>query len=113
MNFFQEPQGAAILKHGILRRYLPVFTAKVGSTAGEVDYLDCYAGPGLYDDGSDGSPALALATAEAIASYHGRASLHGHLIEKHIGQVARSEGVMVALYAHAHPNIRGPVELVG
>lgn len=81
-GFFTEPQAAAILKHGILRRYLPVFAAKTGSWRGEVLYLDCYAGPGTYDDGSEGSPALALATADALDGYRGNASLHGHLIEK-------------------------------
>lgn len=81
MSFFNEPQGAAILKHGILKRYLPLYATKVGSVAGEVVYLDCYAGPGLYGDGSDGSPALALATADALAGYRGKAFLQGHLIE--------------------------------
>jgi len=81
-GFFKEPQAAAVLKHGILKRYLPIFVTKTGSVAGEVVYLDCYAGPGLYSDGSDGSPALALATAKAVAGAKGRASMHGHLIEK-------------------------------
>lgn len=81
-EFFGEPQAAAVLKHGILRRYLPVFATKTGSVAGEVVYLDGYAGPGLYTDGTDGSPSLALKTAHAIAGYRGKASLTGHLIEK-------------------------------
>jgi three-Cys-motif partner protein len=82
MSFFKEPQAAAILKHGLLKRYLPIFAMKTGSVAGEVAYLDCYAGPGLYSDGSDGSPSLALATANAIATSRGKASLHGHLVEQ-------------------------------
>ena len=82
MSFFTAPQAAAVLKHGILRRYLPIFATKTGSRAGQVVYLDGYAGPGLYDDGTEGSPALALSTAEAVAGYHGRATLHGHLIEQ-------------------------------
>jgi three-Cys-motif partner protein len=82
MTFFQQQQAAAVLKHGILKRYLPVFVNKTGSQAGEVAYIDCYAGPGQYEDGSDGSPALALATAQAVAKARGRASLSLHLIEK-------------------------------
>lgn len=81
-GFFAAPQAAAVLKHGILRRYLPVFATKTGSRAGEVTYLDGYAGPGLYDDGTEGSPALALQTAAALADFRGRATLHGHLIEQ-------------------------------
>ncbi len=81
-GFFAAPQAAAVLKHGILRRYLPVFATKTGSRAGEVIYLDGYAGPGLYDDGTEGSPALALQTAVAVADFRGRGQLHGHLIEQ-------------------------------
>lgn len=81
-KFFGQPQGAAILKHGILRKYLPVFANKTGSFAGQVIYLDCFAGPGSYDDQSDGSPALALQTAEMLAGFQGKASLHAHLIER-------------------------------
>ncbi|MEW6475251.1 MAG: three-Cys-motif partner protein TcmP [Actinomycetota bacterium] len=81
-GFFAAPQGAAVLKHGILRRYLPVFATMTGSRAGEVVYLDAYAGPGLYNDGTPGSPALALTTAQVVAGYKGKATLHGHLIEE-------------------------------
>ena len=68
MSFFKEQQGAAVIKHGILRRYLPIFTRKTGSTApgARVVYLDGYAGPGAYDDGTPGSPILAAATAEML-----------------------------------------------
>lgn len=67
-KFFDAKQGAAVYKHGILHRYLPPFVSKVGSTSkdGIVYYLDGYAGPGIYNDGSEGSPALALHTAEAL-----------------------------------------------
>ena len=82
VDFFDTPQAAAVLKHGVLRRHFASFATKTGSVAGEVVYLDGYAGPGLYSDGSEGSPALALATAEVIANYKGKASLHGHLIEQ-------------------------------
>jgi len=68
-QFFKEVQGAAVIKHGVLRRYLRVFVSKVGSTArgGKVYYLDGFAGPGRYTDGTPGSPALAIQTADALA----------------------------------------------
>lgn len=47
MDYFEKKQAAAVLKHGILRRYLHVFVSKTGSPAGEVVYVDGYAGPGL------------------------------------------------------------------
>ena len=103
-KFFTEPQGAAILKLGILKRYLPVFAVKTGSYAGEVEYLDCFAGPGSYEDDSEGSPALALQTADTIARFSGKAELRGHLIEKNPSNVRAlrdlldSEGVDWEVY---------------
>lgn len=68
MGFFDQPQGAAFFKHGVLKRYLTPYISKVGHRSGkhQVAYLDGYAGPGTYDDGSPGSPALALETVEAL-----------------------------------------------
>jgi three-Cys-motif partner protein len=70
-KFFASPQGAAILKHGILRRHLQAFVSKVGSTSAghRVVYIDTHAGGGHYDDGTPGSPALAARTASAVANY--------------------------------------------
>ena len=70
-SFFKERQPAAVLKHGILRRYLQPFASKTGKFAANnrVVYLDAYAGPGTYSDGTPGSPALAEQTATAIASF--------------------------------------------
>lgn len=68
-QFFESPQPAAVLKHGILGRYLPVFASKTGSQSagGRVVYIDGYAGEGTYRDGSPGSPALAVAVARKIS----------------------------------------------
>ncbi len=68
VGFFEDQQGAAVLKHGILSRYLPIYAGKTGSTSKghRVAYLDAYAGAGAYEDGVPGSPALAAKTAEAL-----------------------------------------------
>jgi three-Cys-motif partner protein len=98
-KFFSEPQGAAILKLAILKlailkRYLPVFAVKTGSYSGQVEYLDCFAGPGSYDDDHDGSPALAIQTADIIAKFSGKAELRGHLIEKEPASVKALEELL-------------------
>ena len=69
-TFFKDRRPAAILKHGILRRYLYPFVSKTGKYARDhrVVYLDGYAGPGTYSDGAPGSPALAEETAQNLAS---------------------------------------------
>lgn len=79
-NFFEEPQAAAILKHGILGRYLPTYLRKVGSTSGGRGvYIDGYAGRGRYEDGSPGSPALAVEAAKALS---GNRSVDAFFVEE-------------------------------
>jgi three-Cys-motif partner protein len=64
-DFFDEPQGAAVLKHEVLRQYLRIYGAKTGSLTGVV-LVDGYAGPGRYADESPGSPELMVNTARAL-----------------------------------------------
>jgi three-Cys-motif partner protein len=68
-TFFESPQGAAILKHGILRQYLSPFVSKTGSASADhrVVYVDTHAGGGAYDEGTPGSPSLAAVTASKLA----------------------------------------------
>jgi three-Cys-motif partner protein len=64
-GFFEEPQGAAKLKHEVLRQHLAVYVRTTGSRASVV-LLDGYAGPGQYAEGSPGSPRLMVDTAKAL-----------------------------------------------
>jgi len=93
MGFFDEPQGAAVFKHAILGRYLPTFATKVGrfSSGHRVAYLDGYAGPGTYEDGTPGSPALALETAKHLAAIR---DVHCYLVEENASQFARLEAMV-------------------
>ncbi len=75
-EFFQRKQAAAVLKHGVLSRYLTVFASMTGSASagGRVHFIDGYAGPGRYEPeygqpvGSPGSPLLASETATRLSS---------------------------------------------
>jgi three-Cys-motif partner protein len=80
-QFFREQRPAAVLKHGILRRYLHVFASKTGSTAlgRRVAFLDGYSGPGEYQDGTSGSPLLAAETARLLGQVR---NLEGFYVEK-------------------------------
>lgn len=75
--FFKSKRAAAVLKHAILSRYVVPFTSKAGSrSAGNrVVIVDGYAGPGRYDDGEPGSPAL---IADAARNHPG---LQGRVVE--------------------------------
>ncbi|MDQ6836859.1 MAG: three-Cys-motif partner protein TcmP [Actinomycetota bacterium] len=70
MGFWDEPQGAAVFKHAVLREYAPIFAGKVGSRseANRVEIVDGYAGQGWYDNGDPGSPAVLLDTAETLGA---------------------------------------------
>jgi three-Cys-motif partner protein len=57
-----EPHTRA--KHEILRRYLEAWTAILGLGGfPTIAYVDGFAGPGVYDNGEDGSPIIALKAA--------------------------------------------------
>jgi three-Cys-motif partner protein len=71
--FFREVrQSAAILKHGVFRRYLGTFAGMVGaySHLHQVGFIDGYAGSGVYCDDSGaehpGSPQIALDVARGL-----------------------------------------------
>jgi three-Cys-motif partner protein len=44
-----------VLKHSLLKRYLPVFLIRTSSIAGRAAYFDGFAGRGVYEDGKLGS----------------------------------------------------------
>jgi len=52
-----------IAKHEILRNYLNAWFPILSRWSGRIIYLDGFAGPGVYKDGEDGSPVIALQTA--------------------------------------------------
>jgi len=56
-----EPHTVA--KHEILRNYLNAWFPILSKWSGRIIYLDGFAGPGIYKDGEDGSPVIALQTA--------------------------------------------------
>lgn len=68
------------MKHAILKGYLPVFAGATGSTSidNRVAYVDAFAGPGAYLDGTPGSPSVVLEIAQRM---HGQRQIEGHCIE--------------------------------
>lgn len=92
-----------MLKHGILRRYLEVFATKAStnSEGRRVAFIDGYAGPGTYRDGTPGSPAIALESAERVASFRLPRDLRCLFVEEHEG-LAEELGVLVGEYEGDH-----------
>ncbi|MFF0597343.1 three-Cys-motif partner protein TcmP [Streptomyces antibioticus] len=109
--FFVSKKAAAVLKHEILKQYVVPFASKVGRYApdGRVVYLDGYAGPGRYEDGTPGSPALILDEAARIGGFR---QLDCYFIEKQrksYSSLAKlvEEAQQKGISAHA---LRGKVE---
>lgn len=63
-RYWEQRRLPSVLKHDLIRRYLPVFAGKTGSKAGGLVYLDGYAGRGRYENGAPASAELILRIAE-------------------------------------------------
>ncbi|MEU3907258.1 three-Cys-motif partner protein TcmP [Streptomyces goshikiensis] len=88
-----------MLKHELLRRYLPPFGGMTGTQAqdGRVVYLDGYAGEGRYENGEPGSAEIALRVA---AHHRGRGlNLSCFFVEQDAKSFARLEEVVAGYRA--------------
>jgi three-Cys-motif partner protein len=77
-DFFRSRKAAAVLKHGILKRYPVVFASKTGQS-NPVVFLDGYAGRGEYENGEPGSPLLLSQCADFVGSYR---DVRGFFVEQ-------------------------------
>jgi three-Cys-motif partner protein len=68
-NFFNDLQIWSKRKHRIVGKYLVPFSAKVGSISTEIFCVDGFAGQGVYEDGSEGSPLLMAHVADEAADW--------------------------------------------
>ncbi|KZF16994.1 three-Cys-motif partner protein TcmP [Rhodococcus sp. EPR-134] len=69
-NYWRDNRLPGILKHRIIRRYLPLYLARTSSKDGRAVYIDGYAGRGFYENGEAGSAGLLMEFAlEAQGEY--------------------------------------------
>jgi three-Cys-motif partner protein len=54
-NYWKDARLPGVLKHSLLKRYLPVFLIRTSSRARRAAYFDGFAGRGLYENGKLGS----------------------------------------------------------
>ena len=59
-HFFEKKRSWSRVKDELLAYYLKPYTQKILSTRKPLVYIDCFAGKGRFDDGSAGSPIIAL-----------------------------------------------------
>lgn len=84
-DFFTKKNLPSELKHQIVNAYLGMFVGKTGAKSrdGRVGYVDGFAGPGLYEDKSQGSPMLAADVADLLARTR---ELVGYFVEEDRGR---------------------------
>lgn len=63
-DFFDGKRPWSVIKDQVLRSYLPSYLAKVNKLGRLILIVDGFAGPGKFEDGSEGSPLIICASAE-------------------------------------------------
>lgn len=63
MEFFEEQKEQSQIKSEIVKKYFWAWAKIISCRAPKIAYIDLYAGPGLYDDGSKSTPILVLENA--------------------------------------------------
>ncbi|BEP13991.1 hypothetical protein acdb102_23020 [Acidothermaceae bacterium B102] len=97
-KFHKSKKSAAVLKHHIINSYATPFGSKTGSTSKDnrVAFIDGYAGPGRYDDGSEGSGAMLLRKAKELAGMRSPRKVELHFVEDDEETVAKLRSVAEA-----------------
>jgi hypothetical protein len=92
----RDPHTAA--KHRILGNYLSAYFPIMASQfSGEgICFVDAFAGPGVYTDGGDGSPVIALGAASRPDVISTGCSLDFVFIEEHPGRLAHLKVLLAA-----------------
>lgn len=63
-RFFSNKKEWSKIKDNLLENYLKLYFQKIFTTDRQVNYIDCFAGKGKFDDGKIGSPLIAIKIAE-------------------------------------------------
>lgn len=61
-DFFKQKKSWSYFKDEILRNYLKPYITKITKNKNPLIIIDCFAGKGKFDDGSDGSPIIIMET---------------------------------------------------
>lgn len=85
-----------MLKHAVINSYVTPFASKTGSTSkgNRVAFIDGYAGPGRYEDGTEGSGAMLLRKANELTALNRKVECH--FVENDPATVARLRDVASA-----------------
>ena len=66
-DFFKGKRPWSLIKDAVLSSYIEPYIAKVKKLGRQIILIDGYAGPGVFDDGREGSPMILCSAAEKFA----------------------------------------------
>jgi three-Cys-motif partner protein len=83
-DFFMKKKEWSILKDRIIDHYLKPYTTKILFTGKPLHLIDCFAGRGKFNDGSDGSPLIIAKHIKSMLedAYIQNKIITGHFVEK-------------------------------
>jgi three-Cys-motif partner protein len=81
-DFFKQKHEWSKLKDEILEKYLEPYLEKIKIFNNNIAIIDCFAGKGRFDDGSEGSPLIIL---KKISNSHASQLTHAYFIEEKYG----------------------------
>ena len=68
-DFFVEKKAWSVVKDELLGCYFMPYVSKILHTGRPLVYVDCFAGKGKFDDGTPGSPLIALEAIDDLIEY--------------------------------------------
>jgi three-Cys-motif partner protein len=92
-DYFREKKPWSYLKDALLECYLPPYLAKIAKREQKVCVIDCFAGKGKFDDGSDGSPLIIADAIRTCLSRKPKSQIESIFIErKYAGDLGKNLG---------------------
>ena len=96
------------VKHNILKKYLPQWLTILGKGYSRLCYFDGFAGRGEYEDGSPGSPLIAMEIAEELVKQNKVKEVVPIFIEKNPDNYANLKNI-IEINRSRFPNVRSPI----
>ena len=110
-NFFKKKNEWSVIKDKLLGCYLTPYFQKVLRTGKPICYIDCFAGKGMFEDGTEGSPLIALNTRETCLQLTKIRDKQGAIKTRFIELNHASD--LAANVNAAHPSYDEPVIISG
>jgi three-Cys-motif partner protein len=113
-SWFDDPREQSVVRAAIVSKYFGawarVIMSSVRDANGKIAYIDLFAGPGRYDDGTKSTPLLVLETAlqdarmrqMLVTIFNDKDEQNAHSLEEAISQVPGVDALRYPPKVHSH-----------